>query len=498
MKSTLVIFLIIFINFNLLGIDNQSKYYLDSTVYFHNPGIGCLTWSNLEKQPSYLKPFLDGLYSRLSWRDVVNNGKIDFSILRSVFQEAYKYKQRIDIGIFFNLSMKKDTRYRLGLEMYNGKEVYVCYPNEIHEKLMKSKEYRPRLVYVNESDTYWYCIDWRNHIAQNEYQKLLLNFNVFLNAPWHNVTRRRYINSIQIRFWGFWGEGHNNYLITQYKNKPDVFEDSKTMIQMDRMYQKYFHDIRLIAPAMGKTSNIPDKWKEWAFYEMTAKTDVGEFGIFLDHISQTSSGDFTLNYKGIDTHNLALIKWTKAPVTGEGNIVNDLIPNREEGRVVRTDLPIEQYDIYKYHISSFLPMKRNYSSEEAAVMKSLLNIVGFRLYFQKDSVYSINNRLMIKMRVGNLGLAPVYANYWKLQIVLRDLAGRQIKVIQPNIDIKKIYPGKKMLVFDSINFEIKNILKTQPSKKAHIFLRIIDTDGISLNMYLCNEGRTINGEYQLN
>jgi hypothetical protein len=472
--------------------------------YHPNPGVGCYQWYKHARVDSFPLNhsnkkinYAASVYARLCWKDMVREGKNRMNSLDALFDTAYNRKVRVDIGVFHSLSMRPEKRFRLRNEQYHGKNIYIAYPEELHDQLISSKKHKPRLVYVPDTDTYWYCIDWRNPLARIEYKKLLYAFNDYLNEPWKRTTRRKYMNSIQIRFWGFWGEGANNYLIAQNKGHDKAFEDSKTMIEMDNYYIKLFHDIRLIAPAMGKTANIPDRWKEWVMYELTAHNDVGELGIFIDHISKCSKGDFTLKYKGLDTREIALNKWRRAPVTGEGNIINNVIPGRGEGTYVQDTFPINQYDVSKYHISSFLPMKRHYTIEEADILETLIRRAGFKLFFMNPRVHFSDKQLHINIEIVNMGLSPVYSNYWKLQFIIRDVNGKEVEIINPKIDLTRIQPGKKMQgVSAAEDFFIVNQI-FNVTHRGEIYLRIVDQDGISANMYLYNEGRTTDGEYRL-
>lgn len=498
MKPLFCLFFALILNLNCAKLSCNPTLNPDSTSFFRNPGIGCFVWANFDKQPDYLTPFLQGLYIRLSWVDVFKDGHINFDAFTPIFKEAYKFKQRVDIGAFFNLSMTKDPRYRLDDETYHGKDVYICYPKELHRKLMASMKYKPRLIYVNTSDTYWYCIDWRNPIAKKEYKNLLIAFNDFLNEPWNGKTRRMYVNSIQIRFWGFWGEGHNNFLVKQGKNDPTLLEDSRTMIKMDKMYEKIFPDIQLIAPGMGKESFIPDKWKDWALYEMSGKNPYGNYGLFIDHLNNDPhSTDFKLTYKNLSFENMAFSKWKNAPVTGEGYILNyfDFKKNRLEP--IDPTLNIEDYDVEKYHINSFNLIRNDRSSQnqEQKLFHAIAQRVGYKLYIVSENLKNKKSNA-ISFYIGNMGNNPIYSNYWIVELIERDPHGNLVSIKTLNLNLRSLKVSDEYLNFDISKCYHLSIKKKVPN---HLyFLRIRDKLGISPNMYLYNVQRTNNGEYPLN
>lgn len=480
--------------------------------YLPNPDSGVLDWDwNLPSAGcEYVNNIFDDFtfgqfYNRYSWAKIWNEEtrEYDFTAIQTALEKAITYKTRMQIGAFSSLYPAHEDY----VKEYDDKVVWYNFPSYIYDIAYEAELYPLKLIQytnkkVNNKPVYNAVIDWRNDEVRSEYRIALEKFSQFLNTESSaKIPYRKIVSSIQIRFFGKYGEGHNEEMFTEF---PNDHEDSDVFISIVDMYLEFFDDIRLIAPLDGKSSDtLKDGLYNWQKYYLTAENSVGKFGIFNDHIGASISfKDTNRNYDGLDLMKEFSNRYMVAPVTGEnfnnGEYGSDLLTLQ----FLLNDVQHYRYNTYRWNNVTGIGKTPSYRhpSVKKMIQKSF-DMCGYRLFFVPIAAYIESNKVNAKFRIGNMGLTPCYSNYWNAQLVIRDSNGNELQVIDNIFDCKTVSmmkepmtPCWKYMDVVSIN---EPCLSSVDYTGAKFYLRVIDTDGISNNMYLSNIDRTENGEYLL-
>lgn len=495
---------------DIFDVDMYSYAEVLTEGYLPNPDNGITDWLVLtdERHKKMINSIFDefvvgDIYDRYYWSDIYDeeSGTYNFSRIENQIKNAIDRKCRVQIGAFFNLYpgpygnyVEEDSRY-----------IYYCFPKFVFDLGYNSEKFPFKLIdygnTLNGKPVFNAVIDWRNDDVRNAYDMALGEFSDFLNGEYNGIKYRDVVSQIQIRFWGKWGEGNNPELIANYA---DDLEDSDTMISVVDMYIKHFPDVRLIAPTDGKYGTYADVgYGEWQKYYFEAKNDVGYFGFFNDHIGREQSHTgVTKNLCGINPYQLLLERYTLAPMTGE------TYNNGEHDKFYPPCLYLLN-DTKAFHFSTirwsnFSGQNRTPSYAYCGVQnmfKSAFDMMGYRIFYIPICSYIQNGNIRVKILFGNIGLTKVYESYWNAQVVIRNSSGDIIDTITDIIDITNILPMENPLVpawKDCTQCEVQKACKTGVDYSDCIFsLRVIDSVGISANMYLSNVGRDENGEYPL-
>ena len=315
----------------------------------------------------------------------------------------------------------------------------------------------------------------------------------------NGITRRKYVCAVEIRFWGKWGEGHN---IDYYDAVQDDCADSNSMIKIVDFYRKILDDVRLLAPV-----GYNERQKDFFEYYFNAKNSVGYLGRFIDHIGSLSMAE--ANYGGFSTpealeYNKKILDTkNKAPMVGEIYQATDATLNMYMSYLIPGCISMGfssvRYDNYAGFEKGKADSYDSYAySSFKSMFKSIYNFIGAHIYFLVKYAYINGGKLKLWLLIGNIGNCIMYDSFWKLQIVTR-LNDVEKDIFSVDLDLSTILPAKEVLVPHSYECESlkEEFTLTNTEDNLKVFIRIVDSNGISDNLFLSNVDRTNNGEYEI-
>lgn len=481
--------------------------------YLPNPDSGTMDWdrwattkNHAEMVNNIFDEFVLGqYYNRYRWAEVYDfeTGAYDFSGIKTSLENCIANKTRAQLGVFSSLY---PGEYDLYAE-YDDKVVYYNMPKFVYDLAYEAETFPLKLIQYNSATfngkpAYNAVIDWRNEDVFNAFKDALTQFSDFLDSESSiGVPYRKIVSAIQIRFFGKYGEGHNGELLAQY---PDDLEDVETLKSVVDLYIELFDDIRLIAPVDGKSSTVVDLGlAEWQKYYFTAENSVGKFGFFNDHIGAALSfTDVKRNFDGINLLEEFCNRYKEAPMTGEVFNNGEYDRNLLTMQYLLNDTLSYRYNTMRWTNVTGKSKTPNFNHPSVKKMfQKAYDMCGYRIFFLPISAYIANSKVNVKFRVGNMGLSPCYSDYWNAQLVIKDSAGTELHVIDNIFDCRTVSmmpepmtPSWKYTDVISIS---EACLSGVDYTGAKFYLRVIDTVGISNNMYLSNIDRTENGEYLL-
>ena len=476
--------------------------------YLPNPDSGILDFYYTEKSLSngYVhntNGFRRGnLYNRWGWSELYNEetGQYDFFKPVKMYERAIKEKTRVHDGIFMTAYAGHGNKYEDDTRI-----IWYLFPAFVFNQAFEAAQYPLRLLKtgeVNGKTEYMAVIDWRNTDCQNAYKEALQAYLKFLEDNEYNgIKYIDILTAMQIRFFGLWGEGHLQQLVEEH---PNDLEDADTMISMVKMYEDVFPDKILIAPVGGFSKIYEDtSYKEFQNYYL--KND--KFGFFNDHIGQTGSFNYIdKNFDGVDVLQLMQERYKTAPIEGE-------LYNYGEYRWELPVLPYIENDTRALHLNGFRytnlrggNFTYGYDYEPVKQMlKNCFDIAGSRLFYIPICSYISGQTFIAKFFVGNMGVAPVYANYWMPKIVIRNKSGAVVdtmsRILGAKYDMRDIgqmpEPGVPSWKYCTVVTVSRKIKYNTDYTGCQAFLKFEDTKNISEPLFFANVGRTKNGEYPL-
>lgn len=463
---------------------------------------------------------------RINWAKVEDENGYHFEeILDQYFIRSYKYKQKICLAIFPIDYLMYNTIPTTA--EYRGKlrKAYIGYPLYIHQQLMQSTDYRPRLYQnydgsiTDENSPLYYAPDLRNPIIYEKYRDLMVAFRKYIDEEvefeGRKLCRKQLIREIQIRFWGFYGEGYYPYLGDNRETITDISEydaeRSEDLLRWGKIYLDIFPDIRLVAPTIGMWAS--ELLCEYQYWLATASNQCGEFGLFIDSWGdngKTAIYSSTIEWNGQKLTDILKDKWKVAPIGGEPMPV---VP--KSGAALPYSKIVEQVKLVRPVKFAAANLTTGYESnnsthwkateeKEGALFKEAYSIMGYRI-IQDDiscDVRDIFNRIIqLKYKLQNIGLTPVYEP-WDICYVFRDTRNHEKKFIyKSSFDIRRIMPSEDpnevLHVRDDGWVQVEDEISNIPHGMYDIYLKISDPDEIVPNMRLSQPGYDDNGEYYL-
>lgn len=488
--------------------DYYSYEELDADGYLPNPDSGVMDFYYTEKDLSQDYVYNTGnfrrgnLYNRWGWSELYNEetGLYDFTKPAEMYTAAIEEKTRVHDGIFMTAYAGHGNKFE-----DDEKIIFYLFPAFVFNKAYQAAQYPLRLLKtgtVGNKTEYMAVIDWRNQDCQNAYREGLQEYRKFLETTEHNgIKFIDALTAMQIRFFGLWGEGHLQQLVEEF---PEDLEDADTMINMVKMYEEVFSDKILIAPVGGFSKIYEDtSYKEFQNYYLKNS----KFGFFNDHIGQTGSFNYIdKDFDGVDVLKLMQQRYKTAPIEGE-------VYNYGE---FRWDLPVLPYienDVRALHINNFRYTNVKgggftYGYDYVAVQNMLKNtydIAGNRLFLIPICSYISGQTYNAKFLVGNMGVAPIYGDYWMPRIIIRNQAGEIVdtmsRVLGASYDLRNIgmteEPGVPSWKTSSVFTVSRQIKYNTDYTGCQAFLKFEDTKMLSEPLFLANVTRTENGEYPL-
>lgn len=511
---------------------SSNGFYTTEGIAVRNSGIGPETWyGSTTPYVPFMVQYADNEVAvpnaiiRVNWSKVEDENGYHFEkVFDDCFMQAFAKKQKVCLGIF-PLDSKSYNTIKITTQ-YKGKqrEAYIGYPEYIHNQLMESDEYRPRLYQnsdgsiTDDNKPLYFAPDLRNPIVYEKYRNLLVAFRNYLDQELvymgRTLCRRMLVREIQMRYWGYFGEGVYNYIgpnrdeVTIESDLDPEFdmESAADLIRWGQMFTEIFPDIRLIAP-----SNIfwqTGSYAEFQYWLATASNEVGEFGLFYDmwgEDSLTPIASTNTVWNGMELRPILLEKWKKAPIGGEpwthlptANFTPySTIP--EQVRLVRpTKFLAGNLTIGEEEGNT---TRWSVSNTEKQIFRNAYSVMGFRIIARDPDYIRISRgHIQTALYVQNIGQNPVYEP-WDIYYVFRDSVRKTEKLVKKSsFDIRTLMPSddtddvlKVRNDWTAIRDEFTDI----PSGTYQVYLRISDPDGIVPNMRLAQDGYDRNGEYYL-
>lgn len=507
----------------------NATFYTTKGITVKNSGAGPEAWSATNQYVPLLVRYADGgttvanAMVRLRWAKVEDESGYHFEReLDNYFLSAYRNKQKVCLGIFpLDSWTSNDVAVTAS---YNGQQrvAYIGYPKYIHQLLMQQDKYRPRLyqnydgTITDASGPLYYAPDLRNPLLRTKYQQLLQAFRRYLDEELEvdgkKLCRRMLVREIQMRYWGYFGEGLYNYLgsnrgtvtITSDADPRSDMETSADLIAWGKMFVETFPDIRLVAP-----SNIfwqTQAYNEFQYWLATGTNQCGEFGLFYD-----MWGDDTLTpiaststvWNGQSLRPLLLNKWRKAPIGGEPGLHKPTASFKPYSTLADQLKLARPAKILVGDITGSdgaTVARSTIGSTESQIFKDAYSLMGFRI-IAANPVWSSVQRGKVKVLfyMQNIGLTPVYEP-WDIYYVFRSASTNQeVFTRKSHYDIRQLMPPDNpddvLNVRDAAWVPVSDDLPDVPAGSYKVYLRIVDPDGIVPNMRLSQPGYDANGEY---
>ena len=367
--------------------------------------------------------------------------------------------------------------------------------------------------------------DYDSPILQDRFRALLLAFAQWIEKPvtGTQVRRKDLIYGIELRYFGYWGEG---------AVKGGTYPVSEGFDRFIDAYLEAFPDILLIAPAQEalhlplekaylKNPSNPQALRAMKHVGRMfhARNQAGPVGFFIDcweprtHLPTDTRvmftpegaveklGDCRLNHL-----------WGNAYVTGEFAYFirkynkNDL-PYATLGEQFRerhvSGLSVHNFTIIDTTQGPADPSLGNRprtnvrpSDEICANTRRALSTLGYRIVLGSPKVARDEQGTAVSFTLTNIGTSKMYHDYYRVRVFAEDVAGRILESIDVPFDLRTLQPGEKPLVWDeSRGTTVRANLKTRQGRVRLVFA---DAKGIEHPMCLSNRGRRASdGSYGL-
>lgn len=476
-----------------------------------NAGSGTEIWNGGEsdglqeivKTAVRVSPFSCNAMVRLSWAEFEKEeGHYDFSRMDASFRNALKCGQKLNLAVFMTS----------GVRSFSVNGAFCAYPEYLHRQMQAGAQPDRKFTIPYGSFTQWEP-DFQNDLFFERYDALLGAFAQFLEGSVtvgeRTVTRRKLVRFIEMRHFGWWGEG-------AYP-KELLPDNSECLIRYVDSYRRHFPSIRLIAPTNGMIcSENYRPLLDYHFHLLTARNEAGLFGLFRDNYGWNEDGNYVqaLCYDknlwekdGVRLVSLLRERWKDAPVTGE--------PGRwsPDGKYVpyhdleRQALCLRPCVIRNCNVSlgeTFTTNANGFDVRKDPVALAnfhhFYSIIGFRYVFQTPRLELTENRLKISLNWANSGLTPTY-DVWRIRFLLRAPDGQELWSAVSSFDLRTLLPNPDVPPGTLSDFrnvtEVFDFTTSEIPAGSVFFLRIEDPDGISPPMALGIRGRTKTGEYPL-
>ncbi len=350
--------------------------------------------------------------------------------------------------------------------------------------------------------------NFENPYFFERYNALLKAFAEYLERPisadGKTVPRKKLVRCIEMRHFGFWGEGaYPKHLIPS---------DSASLIRFADAFVRHFPDIRLIVPTNGmRFSPIYDALQDYHFHLLTLRNQAGLAGTFRDNWGDNETRYQGLYYSanryeknGVKMFELLRDRWKNAPLVGEpgrwGPTADGFHPYRNlcdqaaylHPAVVRncnvstgrSDTSLSDYSIMN-------------DPKALATFHRFYALIGFRYVISEARVAREGGSLEIRTDWKNIGLAPTY-DAWKIRYYLEDESGKEVWSGTSTLDLRTVLPDTQVAPgsLNGVVMSHADHFKNVP-ENGKLLLQIVDPDNISLPLALSIKGRTDKGAYPL-
>jgi hypothetical protein len=465
-------------------------------IWFGGPADGV---TNLVRYAVRVSPYSANAMIRVGWDAYESGlGEYHFERMDSTFARCLKYGQKLNIGCF--VTSNAGTKQKLD-------EAFCCYPAYVHEAMQRSDQKDG----VNElwlnRQKHWEP-NFENSFFFERYDALLKAFAEYLERPitveGKTVIRKKLIRCIEMRHFGFWGEG-------AYP-KPLMPSTSACLIRFADAYVRHFPDIRLVVPTNGmRFSPSYDALQDYHFYLLALRNRAGLAGTFRDNWGDNEKRYQALYYEanryeknGIKMFELIRDRWKTAPLVGEpgrwGPTKDGFRPYRglfEQAAYLHPAV-IRNCNVSDGK-SSTNPTEYTIFSDPQALdaFHRMYAMIGFRYLFSEAKITHRGGSLEVALDWLNIGLTPTY-DAWKIRYFMEDDSGKEIWSGDSALDLRTVLPDERVAPgkLGGAVVTQKDCFPDVPMG-GKLWLQIIDPDDVSPPMALGIRGRGENCAYLL-
>ncbi len=426
-------------------------------------------------------------------------GEYHFEKMDKHFEYGLLYGQKLNIGCF--VTSNAGTKQKI-----DG--TFCCYPAYVHEAMQRSAQKDTvNTLWLNKTD-HWEP-NFENPYFAERYDALLRAFAAYLEKPvtagGKTVPRKKLVRCIEMRHFGFWGEG-------AYP-KQLIPSSSAHLIRIADAYVRHFPDIRLVIPTNGmRFSPTYDPLKDYHFHLLTLCNRAGLAGTFRDNWGDDEKRYQSIYYAanryekdGIKMFELLRDRWKSAPLVGEpgrwGPTKDGFHPYWGLLEQVSYLHPavIRNCNVSVGRASTNPTAYTIFEDPKAlSAFHRMYALIGFRYLFTEARVSRSTENMNIEIDWLNVGLTPTY-DAWKIRYFIEDDSGTEIWSGYSALDLRTVFPDghAEPGTVDASKARTQADCFQNVPKVGKLYLQIVDPDGISPHMALSVRGRTAKGAYGL-
>ena len=474
-----------------------------------NAGTGTEIWrggpsngeTRLVKYAVRVSDYSTNSMVRVNWSDYEEDeGEYLFAKMDKNFEHCLQYGQKLNIGCFV-------TSSNHGIKIDDG---LCAYPTYVHEALQNSDQKDTKYTSSRGSITRWEP-NFENDYFFERYDALLAAFAEYLEGSLtfegKTVQRRKLVRHIEMRHFGFWGEG-------AYP-KQLVPSNSACLTRIADAFARHFPDIRLLVPTNGMVySSTYSTVKDYHFHLLTARNNVGLFGSFRDNWGWDENLSYVqklfydgnkFEKDGVKLYELIRDRWKSAPLTGEPLQALPKEGFRPYSHILDQVTYLHPVVIRNCNVSNGTKSYINptgYSifddPQAIADFHKMYALIGFRYLFTEARIAREETDLAVSIDWLNIGLTPTY-DQWQIRYLIKDDVGDEIWTGNSTFDLQTVFPDENtspgVVNADAATTHIDRF--TNVPKSGSLSLQVLDPDGISPPMALSIKGRAQDGTYSL-
>jgi len=367
--------------------------------------------------------------------------------------------------------------------------------------------------------------DYDSPILRERFRALLLAASKWLdgNVPGTAIRRRDVVYGIEMRYYGYWGEGLVRCRAPETENFDgfldaylEAFPDKLLIAPMQEAYTLPWDPKRLKNGTMSK-AHLNAMRHVGKLVEL--KNDFGPVGWFIDcWIGEVHSDwhkqliyDADGKVRTLGPYRRDRI-WRQRYVTGEfayfinegkTNEVPYSLLEKNFRRMGVSGLSVHNFTIYDRNNGKpdpkLGPKKRGVvipTDEICGFARRALAMAGYRFVLSQPKAVHGKWGTDVSFRLANVGVSRMFHDYHQVRVFAEDAAGKVLATKDVDFDLRQVLPGPEPLVWkDGDGAEVKARL---PATDGKVRLVIVDTKGIEYPLCLSNFGRRASdGSYPL-
>jgi len=324
---------------------------------------------------------------------------------------------------------------------------------------------------------------------------LLKAFADYLEKPitvgMRTVQRKKLGRWIEMRHFGFWGEG------AYPKRQTPSY--SACLIRFADAFVQHFSDIRLVVPTNGMVySPVYESLKDYHFYLLALRNRAGLLGVFRDNGGCDESAGYcrklyhaaNLSEKnGVKLFELIRDRWKTAPLVGEPGRwrptkdgfhpywgLLDQVGYLHPVMIRHCNVSVGRHATNPTDYSILTDPKA------LDAFQRMYAILGFRHLFTEARIKREKGQMEIETDWLNLGLTPTY-EAWKIRYFVVDATGQETETWSgfSTLDLRAVFPDATtppgVVAREKARTHRDQFEKVPEA--GPLFVQIVDPDGIS-------------------